>query len=165
MAYCTNCGTDLASGVSYCASCGTAASPEMSSTSADLPPAAYYGAPGASQTPASGLRAPVDAVSTCFSKYVDFSGRATRAEFWWWVLIMEFVVPVLGLLMYPEPFPIVMLATFLPGIAVAARRLHDIDKSGWWQLIGFVPLIGWLVLIIFYAKRGSPGTNSYGPPA
>jgi uncharacterized membrane protein YhaH (DUF805 family) len=111
------------------------------------------------------MMSPIDSIRTCFSKYADFSSRATRAEYWWWVLIMEFVFPVLGLLMYPEAFLIVMLAAFLPGIAVAARRLHDIDKSGWWQLIGFVPLIGWIVLIIFYAKRGSPGTNSYGPPA
>jgi hypothetical protein len=81
MAYCTNCGTSLASSVRYCASCGTVVNPEIPSASADLPPAAYYGVPGAAQTPASGMMSPVDAISTCFSKYVDFSGRAIRAEF------------------------------------------------------------------------------------
>jgi len=114
---------------------------------------------------------PIDSIRTCFSKYVDFSGRATRAEFWWWILIMEFGIIVLGEISvaanesWGVVYLIVYIGLFLPGIAVAARRLHDIDKSGWWQLIGFVPLIGWIVLIIFYAKRGSPGTNSYGPPA
>jgi uncharacterized membrane protein YhaH (DUF805 family) len=137
----------------------------MSSASADLTPAAYYGAPGAAQTPASAMMSPVDAISTCFSKYVDFSGRATRAEFWWWVLIMEFVSPVLGQLIHPAVYLIVMLTVFLPGFAVAVRRLHDVDRSGWWSLLWLVPLVGWLVLVIFCAKRGSPGTNSYGPPA
>ena len=165
MAYCTNCGTDLTSGIRYCASCGTKVSPKMSSASADFPPAAYYGVPGAAQTPASGMISPGDAISTCFSKYVDFNGRATRAEFWWWVLIMEFVFPVLGQLIHPALYLIVTLTAFLPGFAVAVRRLHDIDRTAWWILLSLVPLIGWLVLVIFYTKRGNPGTNSYGPPA
>jgi uncharacterized membrane protein YhaH (DUF805 family) len=129
-----------------------------------LPPAAYYGVPGAAQPPASGMMSPIDSIRTCFSKYVDFSGRATRAEFWWWILIMEFGIIVLGEISvaanesWGVVYLIVYIGLFLPGIAVAARRLHDVDRSGWWQL---VPIVN----IVFLAKRGSPRTNSYGPPA
>ena len=168
MSYCTKCGTDLVSGARYCVSCGSAVSPEMTSASADLPPAAYYGAPGAAQAPASGMMSPVDAISTCFSKYVDFSGRATRAEYWWWVLVMGVGGSMVGeilLLIHPAVGSIVMLALLLPGLAVTVRRLHDVDRSGWWILCSLVPLIGWLVLVIFFVKGGSPRTNSYGPPA
>jgi uncharacterized membrane protein YhaH (DUF805 family) len=155
MPYCTNCGADLASSndVRYCTSCGTRVSSRMSL--------------GGGETSA-GMISPADAISTCFSKYVDFSGRATRAEYWWWVLIMGFGAIIVGEslnLIHPAAGSIVGVALLLPGLAVAVRRLHDIDKSGWWLLIALVPLIGWLVLIIFYAKRGSPGSNSYGPPA
>jgi len=131
-------------------------SPEMSSASAALPPAAYYGAHGAAQTPAS--MSPIGSIRTCFSKYVDFSGRATRAEYWWWLLFTFVGLNVVGLLMTPAVYIIVLVGLSLPGIAVAARRLYDVDRSGWWML---VPLANF----IFLAERGSPGTNSYGPPA
>ena len=164
MSYCTKCGTDLASGVRYCVSCGTAVNPEMSSSSGE---ASAGMNDSASQAPAAGMMSPVGSIRTCLSKYVDFSGRATRAEYWWWVLIMGFGAIIVGEslnLIHPAAGSIVGVALLLPGLAVAVRRLHDIDKSGWWLLIALVPLIGWLVLIIFYAKRGSLGTNSYGPP-
>jgi len=107
---------------------------------------------------------PADAISTCFSKYVNFSGRATRAEYWWWALMLC-VGAFIGELIHPAVYLILLVGLFLPTNAVTVRRLHDIDRSAWWLLIGGVPLIGWLVLMIFYVKRGSPGSNSYGPPA
>jgi uncharacterized membrane protein YhaH (DUF805 family) len=54
------------------------------------------------------------------------------------------------------------LATLLPSLAVGARRLHDIDRTGWWQLIWFIPVIGWIVLIVFFASRGTAGPNRFG---
>jgi uncharacterized membrane protein YhaH (DUF805 family) len=132
-----------------------------------LPPAAYSDVPGAAQPPSVGMMSPADAISTCFSKYVDFSGRATRAEYWWWNL-MIFVVFFATELIYPaSPVleAILLMGLFLPGLAVTIRRLHDVDKSGWWSLIELVPIAGWLVMMIFCVKRGSLGTNSYGPPA
>jgi uncharacterized membrane protein YhaH (DUF805 family) len=51
----------------------------------------------------------------------------------------------------------------IPSIAVSARRLHDIDRTGWWILIGIVPLIGWVILLVFHVQDGTPGTNRYGP--
>lgn len=106
------------------------------------------------------------AVKTVFSKYVDFSGRATRPEFWWWVLfvfvaslILTIIDTILGLSLLS---PLFSLATFLPGIAVAARRLHDIDKSGWWQLILLIPLIGLILMIYWCSRPSDQGTNRFG---
>ena len=104
----------------------------------------------------------VDAVKTCFTKYVGFEGRATRSEYWWWVLFLFAVSIVLALLNLGLVGNLFSLATLLPSVAVGARRLHDIGKSGWWQLIGLIPLIGWLVLI-YWAVQPSEGENAFGP--
>ena len=104
----------------------------------------------------------VDAVKTCFSKYVGFEGRATRSEYWWWVLFVFAVAIVMGVLRLGMIGNLFSLATLLPSIAVGARRLHDIGKSGWWQLIALIPLIGWLVLI-YWAVQPSEGDNAFGP--
>ncbi len=122
------------------------------------------------------------AVRTVLSKYVTFSGRASRAEFWWWflaVLLLSLVVglidgtvlaPLLGFGAFDEnagqPLSmIVSLLLLLPGISVGVRRLHDTGRSGWWLLLALIPLIGLLVLIFFYIQAGEPETNSYGEPA
>ncbi len=100
-------------------------------------------------------------------KYAVFSGRARRKEFWMFVLI-NFIIAIalsavdmmlgLGLLGF-----IYAVATLVPALAVGARRLHDIGKSGWWQLVGLVPLIGLIILIIFFVMDSNPGDNQYGP--
>jgi uncharacterized membrane protein YhaH (DUF805 family) len=93
----------------------------------------------------------IESIRTCFSKYADFSGVAGRPEYWWWVLFNVIVSAVL----YRTNLwldSVFSLATFLPTIAVTARRLHDTNRSGWWQLLTLVPLIGWIVLIIWYCQ-------------
>jgi len=102
-------------------------------------------------------------IRTCFSKYADLSGRASRPEFWWYVLFIVIagtaastIHHMLGTLFY--------LATILPSIAVGARRLHDTGRSGWWQIIALVPLFGAIVLLFFCAQEGVPGENAYGSP-
>jgi uncharacterized membrane protein YhaH (DUF805 family) len=99
-------------------------------------------------------------------KYTEFSGRARRQEYWMFFLfnfiisiVISIIDAVLGLgflgLIY-------MLAVLLPSIAVAIRRLHDTDRSGWWFLIGFVPLIGGIWLLVLLVLEGTSGENQYG---
>jgi uncharacterized membrane protein YhaH (DUF805 family) len=95
----------------------------------------------------------VDAIKTCFTKYADFKGCATRPEFWWWVLFTVIGSVALGVI-HQNISAAFSLATLIPSIAVGTRRLHDVDKSGWWQLIGLIPLIGWAVMIYWCAQPG-----------
>ena len=112
-------------------------------------------------------------IKTCFNKYADFSGRALRSEFWWFVLfsllggIVTVIIDVMVLGYSIESYgPINLLFTvalILPGIAVTTRRLHDINKSGWWQLIELT-IIGILLIVIWNATEGEKKKNKYGPP-
>jgi uncharacterized membrane protein YhaH (DUF805 family) len=114
-----------------------------------------------------------DAIKTCLNKYVDFTGRARRSEYWYFVVFNLLVRIVLGIIDgilfsqmaqsgYGPLSSLAGLALLLPGLAVTARRLHDTDRSGWWMLLGFVPIVGWIVLIIWYATAGTPGPNRFG---
>ncbi len=103
-------------------------------------------------------------VKTCLvSKYACFEGKATRPEFWWFALFNFLVSCVLmgighalGITWLSS---IYSLAVLIPGLAVGARRLHDINKSGWWQLIALIPLIGAIVLIVFWAQKSSDSNS------
>lgn len=132
-----------------------------------------------------------DAIKTCFSKYVTFSGRAPRSEYWWFALFLWIAILILSyvdtlvfgarevvmmsgsdsfqngmsfnMAWQPQPITgIFMLATFLPNLAVSVRRLHDTNRSGWWLLIGLIPLIGLIVLLVFFVSKGTEGENSHG---
>lgn len=103
-----------------------------------------------------------DAIATCFRKYVDFRGRAPRSEYWYWMLF-TFVAGAALQLVSQGLAGAFALATLLPGLAVGARRLHDIDRSAWWLLIAFIPVIGVIVLIVFACTRGTDGPNRFGP--
>lgn len=94
-------------------------------------------------------------------KYAVFQGRARREEFWMFVLVNLIVTIVLNLV---SSFigMIYAFAVLVPSLAVGARRLHDTDRSGWWQLIGLIPVIGIIVLIVFFVQDSQPGTNQYG---
>lgn len=128
----------------------------------------------------------IGAVKSVFSKYVTFSGRARRAEYWWFLLfiiIASFVLAYIDIAVLGSGstesamgdgsvsvsvdagplMAIFMLAILLPSIALNVRRLHDTDRSGWWLLVGFVPLIGTLVLLYFYLCKGTAGANRFGP--
>lgn len=101
-----------------------------------------------------------DAVMTALRKYVDFSGRATRPEFWWFLLFQMAVFMVTGMIS-PILYGIAALGLLLPGMGLAVRRLHDIGKSGWWLLLGFVPIVG-LVLIWWFAQPGNAAGSRFG---
>lgn len=111
----------------------------------------------------------MESVRTVLSKYATFSGRARRSEYWWFVLFTVIVGTVARLIdtmfgyRYSGPVSIILgLALLLPGLAVAVRRLHDIGRSGWWILLGLIPLVGTIILIVWYVQDGSPGDNAYG---
>jgi uncharacterized membrane protein YhaH (DUF805 family) len=100
-------------------------------------------------------------------RYAEFTGRSRRAEFWWYFLANFIISVVLNILIgissiFWVLYVIYGLAVLIPGLAVAVRRLHDTDRSGWWILIGLVPIVGIIVLIVFWATDGTPGPNQYG---
>ncbi|NQZ89814.1 MAG: DUF805 domain-containing protein [Colwellia sp.] len=94
-------------------------------------------------------------------KYADFTGRARRKEYWMFVLIYTVINIVLAVLGLDIISIIFGLALFVPSISIAARRLHDTGRSGWWQLILLIPLIGFIILIVFLAQD-SHDANDYG---
>jgi uncharacterized membrane protein YhaH (DUF805 family) len=113
-------------------------------------------------------------------QYADFSGRARRTEFWMFALfnfiasaILSLVDTMIGTASYISSggmfyMPGILgaiygLAVLVPSLAVAVRRLHDTDRTGWWLLIGLIPLVGLIVLIVFWATEGDRGPNQYGP--
>ena len=104
-----------------------------------------------------------DAIKTCFTKYADFTGRASRPEFWWFMLFVVLVDAAVLAISHLLWF-LFALAVVLPRLAVAVRRLHDTDRSGWWLLIGFVPIVGWIVLLVWYCQKSDPVANRFGPP-
>lgn len=110
-----------------------------------------------------------------FRRYADFSGRARRSEYWYFVLfnfIATFVIAfgagvIAGMLSNDVRGAVAIadlyvLAALLPGLAVSVRRLHDTGRSGWWLLLCLVPLVN-LILLFFYIEDSQPGTNEYGP--
>ena len=101
------------------------------------------------------------AVAICLRKYVDFSGRSGRPEFWWFFLFQVVVMLVTGMLS-DMLYVLAALALLLPGLAVGARRLHDIGKSAWFLLIGVIPIVGFLVLLYWFVQP-SGAANAYGP--
>ena len=128
----------------------------------------------------------VQAVKSGYQNYLNFSGRARRPEYWWWFLFqiaVSVVIMILegggttfstgagvfwvynsGPLQWFWPLQSVwLLINLLPGLAVSVRRLHDLDKSGWWLLLGLIPLVGAIILLVWFGSKGTAGPNSFGP--
>ncbi len=115
---------------------------------------------------------PLEWATRPLKKYADFSGRAPRAEYWWFYLliiiayvvatIIDSLVGVAAFGPYGIVLLIVMAGLIVPSIAAGVRRLHDTDRSGWWLLIGLIPLIGAIVLLVFFVTQGTQGPNKYG---
>ena len=99
---------------------------------------------------------------TCLKKYVDFSGRATRSEYWYFFLVNFLVSVILGALGLELLSTLYILFILIPGFAVFARRMHDINKSGWNWLWGLIPVAGLIVLLVFLCTPTKSGANKYG---
>ncbi len=98
--------------------------------------------------------------------YAQISGRASRSEYWWFVLFTLIAGAAAGVLDVLFPGDLLQslfgIATLIPSIALGIRRMHDIGKSGWWLLIGLIPVIGWIVLIVWLATKSDAGSNQWG---
>jgi uncharacterized membrane protein YhaH (DUF805 family) len=112
-----------------------------------------------------------EAITSGFQNYFNFSTRAQRSAYWYWVLfavLASIVATLIDMAVFSrsEYSPINILANlalFLPGLAVAVRRLHDIDRSGWWILLFLIPIVGAIILIIWFCSGGTDGANRFGP--
>lgn len=121
-----------------------------------------------------------DSIRTCFFKYATFTGRATRSEFWWFALfyygffyalfaLLAAVQTILGPWYPREVMGFVGTAALIavyggalvPYLALSVRRLHDADHKGWWLFICLIPLIGWIILLVFYLQRSDEGSNRF----
>ena len=104
----------------------------------------------------------IESVQTCYQKYANFDGTARRSEYWWFFLFAVIASAILGEI-NSWLSVIFSLASLLPQIAVATRRLHDTDRSGWWQLLYFLPIVGPIILIVFLAQEGRPNRYAVAP--
>ncbi len=164
---CTACGKDNPDNAQFCGICGASMSESDDSDTgtgtAELPMVSF-----------------LDAATLGFTRYVDFRGRSSRAEYWWWALFVVLVdiiaqaidTVVLGTDLWDTGLLATVweLAVLIPSLALGARRLHDINRSGWWLagLFGYILLIipglvMTVLLIIWACKRGDTGPNKYGP--
>jgi uncharacterized membrane protein YhaH (DUF805 family) len=114
-------------------------------------------------------RSPIDYYILAFQKYAKFSGRATRSEYWWFYLITSAVSILASILdtILNIPFGLIsviyLFVSLIPSLAIQVRRLHDVDKSGWYMSLNFVIIIGWIWLLILNILDSTPGDNKYGP--
>jgi len=112
----------------------------------------------------------IDWFVKCLKNYANFTGRARRKEFWFFALV-QFIILIIAQIIDSiigtdfVLYGLVALALFIPSLAVSVRRLHDINKSGWWYLIALIPLIGGILLIVWFATETKPEPNQWGQPA
>jgi uncharacterized membrane protein YhaH (DUF805 family) len=148
MVFCRGCGAEIHSTAPMCPKCGA---PQQPVQAARL----NYGFGGS--------------IALCFNRYVQFSGRSPRAEYWYFALFTTLIsvgasiVDAIGLNGSPVLATIANLAFFLPSLSVFVRRLHDVDRSGWWFLLALIPLIGWVILLVWLVSSGTRGANRFGP--
>ena len=152
--FCPKCGKESSNDVKFCSVCGCDFSALITSSSMVTERRIFSEQMTFSQS-----------LAICFTKYFDFNGRASRPEFWWFNL---FAVSLSWGSILVDPSEviswIVNIVLLLPGLAVGSRRLHDTNRSGWWQLL-MITIVGLIPLIIWWASEGSKQENEYGNPS
>ena len=146
--YCRNCGKQLPDGAQYCDGCGArqVAGGYVTYTQSREPkPSVTF----------------IDAIKMFFTKYADFSTRSRRSEYWWTVLFCAIASSLASWILKDYAW-IWSLVVLIPTIAVSVRRLHDIGKSGTWLLLELIPVVGLIILLVWYCKD-STGDNQWGP--
>lgn len=191
MKQCINCGKELADDAAFCNTCGTKQVQEPKTCSNCGAPideeSAFCSKCGAKQdsnmqsmhksiasnpviienhTDISTKMSIIDAVKNVFSNYANFNGRARRSEYWYFTLFNLIAAIVIGIICAIAnskiPLRLWQLAIALPCLSLGVRRLHDIGKSGKYAFIALIPIIGWIILIVWAAQDSQPGTNQYG---
>ena len=158
---CSVCSAELEEGAQFCGVCGT-----RIEGNDFLPGADQQG----DEQPMVGF---IQAISLGFSNYFNFQGRATRAEYWWWFLFTNLVGFVAGFVDsllgtgalfagYGVAGGIFYLVVIVPSLSLGARRLHDVNRSGWWQLLFLIPLLGWIILFYWAITPSNSGHNRFG---
>lgn len=100
-----------------------------------------------------------DSIKACLSKYADFNGRASRSEYWWF-LLFSILICAAGGAINDTVYGLVGLVLLLPHLSVTARRLHDLGKSAWWLILLFVPIAN-ILLLVWFCMKGKTGANKY----
>lgn len=161
---CVKFGSTIPPNVVVCARCGSAAHRAYQ----NLPP---HQTPKDTETSLSGWAAVIQqAVKIClFEKFSEFNGRASRSELWWFYLVSTIFAQLVSwqeMFLFGTAFLswVVSLGLLVPSLAAGSRRLHDTNRSGWWQLLWLIPIIGWIILIVLLALPGQGGRNEFGDP-
>lgn len=150
--FCSKCGNILEDGAKFCSSCGA----KVESTT-------KVNADCHNHEKEQKHLDPVSAVKLSMSRLLDFSGRSRRSEYWWTAAAVGIAEGMLTSILPESMAGPVSALCFLALLAVAVRRLHDVGKSGWWYLFHFLPVFGWIVLLVQNVKDSCPGENQYGP--
>lgn len=166
---CPSCGANVTDDLRECDFCGSSLSTTAEAASEQIQTPHMSAEPQIDleeANPKQGLSF-TDAIATCMTKYATFSGRASRPEFWWFYLFTIVISWAAGLLDGTKSLGfvswLVNLTLFLPSIAAITRRLHDTNRSGWWQLIG-ITIIGLIPLVYWLCLPGDRDRNQYGKP-
>ena len=115
---------------------------------------------------------PIDfqgAIRMQFQNVLNFSGRASRSAYWWYALalfivdvVLQIISGVAGSSALSLLISLILIVVGLSGLSVAVRRMHDSDKTGWLLLLGLIPIVGWIIVIVFMCLPGTPGPNRFG---
>lgn len=157
--FCWKCGEMMADNAKFCPVCGAPQQAKQQNAAPAVNPRN-----GSYQSTAAdkGKVGFMEAVKLFFKNYTNFSGRSRRSEYWWFCLFNMIVSFLLNLIL-SDIAGLWTLVILVPTLSLVVRRLHDIGKSGWWYLIALIPLVGGIILLVWFCKDSDPQTNQWGP--
>ena len=163
--FCSKCGKPVNEGAQFCSNCGNPVNGTKPNNATAEKAKNFFNEILARADDLKGPE-PVDALKAIklFCLYaLNFNGRSSRSEYWWMFLISGLASAVLSSI--PIIGGLASLAILVPTVAVSIRRLHDIGKSGWYMLMGLIPVAGFIIMLIFYCQHSQPEANQWGPSA
>jgi uncharacterized membrane protein YhaH (DUF805 family) len=165
--FCSNCGTSAASQQVFCASCGHRLNAQSQATSASINQISQPRVDLDESNAPKPMRF-IETIKFSYKNYARFSGRASRSEYWYWVLFiwLGFIVSAISMGLssfFVLLYLIFIFSVIIPGIARAVRRLHDINKSGAFLFMGLIPFVGSILLLVWFCTKSDSNPNQYGP--